>query len=283
MQPGEFADVHTLFAELAGNHMRPVRDLIIELQAGEARHDYVAICEPAIRSLRRSAEGMELPELCVALDAFAKVLSEGGRAGGPTIGGDVRAGLLATYEKLLELMPAAFELDPERHRRDGMVVNSILQQVPGVTRSVIERMYAVGLNSVEMLAGARTDEVAATTGLSRELAARILEKIQAYRRENPAEPSRSSERELMAHLVDQLKKLNAEYERVTDAWTDEAAVRRRQIRVLRSEVVQRVLVILARVGQVDRAKEIERASFAAKVEKIEQYLKEAGPGPASLR
>jgi len=283
VQPGEFADVHTLFAELAGNHMRPVRDLIIELQGGEARFDYVAICEPAIRSLRRSAEGMELPELCVALDTFGAALGDASRAGGATIGGAPRAALLAAYGGLVQLMPAAFELDPERHRRDGIVVSSILQQVPGVTRAAIDKMYAVGLNSVEMLAGAKTDEVAATTGLSRELAGRVLERIQAYRRENPADPSRTSEREVLAHLVDQLKKLNAEYDRVTDAWTDEAAVRRRQLRVLRSEVVQRVLVILARVGQVDRAKEVERASFAAKVEKIEQYLKEAGAAPTPFR
>ena len=59
--PGDLsAEVRNLFAQLAANHMRQVRDFLIDLRWTEATIDWIAICQPALRSLRRAAEKLEL-------------------------------------------------------------------------------------------------------------------------------------------------------------------------------------------------------------------------------
>ena len=53
-----------LFAELAANHMRHVRDFMIDVKWGEAPREWIEICVPAVTSLKRAAERvatMEIP------------------------------------------------------------------------------------------------------------------------------------------------------------------------------------------------------------------------------
>lgn len=64
----DLAEVRSLFAQLAVNHVRQVRDFMIDLRWRDATLEWVGICEPALRSLRRAADKLELRELCGALD-----------------------------------------------------------------------------------------------------------------------------------------------------------------------------------------------------------------------
>ena len=59
-----------LFAELASNHMRHVRDFMIDVKWGEAPREWIEICVPAVLSLRRAAERLGLGELAAALERF---------------------------------------------------------------------------------------------------------------------------------------------------------------------------------------------------------------------
>ena len=73
----DLAEVRALFAQLAANHVRPVRDFLIDLRWGEATLEWIDVCAPSLKSLRRAAEKLELIEMCAALDAFSAALGGG--------------------------------------------------------------------------------------------------------------------------------------------------------------------------------------------------------------
>ena len=56
--------------------MRSVRDFMIDVKWGEATRDWLPVCEPAVRSLLRASERLELDELTKALEKYADSLAQ---------------------------------------------------------------------------------------------------------------------------------------------------------------------------------------------------------------
>ncbi|WP_394823439.1 helix-hairpin-helix domain-containing protein [Pendulispora albinea] len=266
------SDVRGLFGELAANHMQPVRDFVAELTREPANSSWLEICEPAIRSLRRSAEGMDLPDLSHALDGFGASLVAAIKVGGPVIEGPVRDAVLAAYTGLVTVLPEAFTLPAvPSDRREALIVHAVLRQVPGVTRSTIEKLYGAGLTSLEAFYAARAEDLSAAAGISVEVAERIVAKAKSFRTER--DRSRDVEREELAFTTALLRKLQTEFERAAEDWSDSGS-RKRHVRQARAEALLKVEVILARWGAVDLVQEIDKLSFERKLEKIERFVKE---------
>src|SRR5262249_24337105 len=134
--------------DVARVYMSQVRNLMLEVKWGEARAEWLGLCEATLRSLRKMAETMQLADLCEALDGFQKALVEvGQRCQSPVAGAD-KATLLAAYGPLLKSMPHVFELDAERNRREPIIVEALLRQVPDVEKVTIDRLYSAGLTSL---------------------------------------------------------------------------------------------------------------------------------------
>jgi len=272
------ADVRELFEQLAANHMRQVRDFMIDVKWGEATRAWVSVCEPAVASLRRAADKLELPELSSALADYHTALEAAGLAPDRILQGDTKNLLIASYERLLELMPQAFALDSDRTQREMIIVQALLLQVPDVRKVTIDKLYAAGLASLDVMFAARADDIAATTGIPLKMAERIVEKVQLYRKELVAvvpDAARSSERATLASLARELRRQHVEYEQAAASWTDDAVAKKRYLRQARDETLLRVKVILARLGEVERLAMIERVPFHKKVESIEKFLDEA--------
>ncbi len=278
-------ELRDLFIALAVNHMRQVRDFMIGVRWGEAPRNWLPICEPAVNSLLRAAREMELGDLCVSLQEYNTALSHAADATGTTIAGETREALLEAYAKLVEQMPEAFALDEERGRREAIIVHALLQQVPDVHKVTIDKIYAAGLTSLDVLFLAKPDEIAATTGISESIARRIVEKVQHYRGEvsSIADATRASERERLAQLASDLRKLHDDYERAASAWSDDAHEKKKRLRQGRAEVLLQIKVLLAFLGEVDRLNQIEKLPFGRKIEELEAYLrqKRAERRPAS--
>jgi hypothetical protein len=186
--------------------------------------------------------------------------------------------LLVSYERLLEIMPHAFALDTDRTQREAIIVQALLLQVQGVRKVTIDKLYAAGLTSLEVMFTAKADDVVATTGISSVLAERIVEKIQSYRKELKnvvPDASRSSERDRLASLARELKRQHVEYEQAAAGWTEEASSKKKYLRQARDETLLQVKVLLARLGEIDRLAAIERLPFEKKIEKLEAFLEEA--------
>jgi hypothetical protein len=274
----DLAEVRALFAQLAVNHVRQVRDFMIDLRWRDATLDWIGICEPALRSLRRAADKLELRELCGALDRFADALTVAQGGGGGPIDGERRDGLLARYDELSALLPQAFALDLDRNQREAVILQSLLLQVPEVKKVTLDKLYAAGLTTLEALFLATPADIAATTGINEALAARVVERFRAYREQvKSAAPdaTRAHERERVAELTARLRREHDEHERAAQLWTREAEETRKALRKARAQTLLDLQVVLARLGEVERLKELERLPFERKVVHLEAFLEEA--------
>ena len=163
--PVDLAPVRELFAELAANHMRHVRDFMIDVKWGEAPREWMEICVPAVISLRRAAERLELGELAPALDRFGELLKETLEDPARTIEGTAKARLLGEYDQLVAILPQAFALDRDKSRREAVIIQSLCLSVPDVRKVTIDKLHAAGLTSLSMLFEAKADEVSQVAGI----------------------------------------------------------------------------------------------------------------------
>jgi len=283
-QPGsmqtvsDWDEVRSLFAQLAANHVRQVRDFMLDLRLGEATVDWITICHPALRSLRRAADKLELADLCAALDGFHEALVAAATDGARTVSGDRRTSLMTWYDELIALMPQAFALDLDRSQRDAVILQSLLLQVPGVKKVTIDKLYAAGLSTLEAMLLATPADVAATTGIPEALAGRIVARFREFRdqvRSSVPDATRAHERERIAELTTRLRREHYEFELAAQGWTAEADEKKRTLRKARSQTLLDIQVVLARLGEVDRLAEIERLPFERKLAHLESFLEEA--------
>jgi hypothetical protein len=131
---------------------------------------------------------------------------------------------------------------------------------------------------------ARPDEISATTGIGENVAARIVERFQRYRREIAllADSTRMAERKRLGELAAELRSLHREFERAASGWSDDERADKKKFRQARAEALLQVKVLLARLGEVDRLGLIERLPFVRKLDELEAYLREAKPKEAPV-
>jgi hypothetical protein len=270
-------DVRELFLELAADFARPVRDFMIEMRWNDPRREWLAICVPAVRSLKRSAETMEMADLTAALGGYLTALEEAQTSPAAILDEAERAPLLKAYQDLAKVMPDGFSLEAERDRREPIIVQSLLLQVPEVRKVTLDKLYAAGLTNLSMYFASKPDDIAFAAGLDTALAARIVDRFQQYKRELEAPPdeTRSRERAQLAQLTETLSQLTQEYERASTDWSKQATADKRRLRQEREEVLLSVTLLLARLGEVDRVRALETLPFQAKVKDLQAYLNES--------
>jgi hypothetical protein len=274
----DLAEVRSLFAQLATNHVRPVRDFLMDLRWGEATIEWVDVCTPSLKSLRRAAEKLELTEMCSALDAFSAALAGAKDAGTRTIESYARAAILSAHESLAQLMPQAFALDLDQTQRESAILQSLLLQVPDVKKVTIDKLYAAGLTTLQAMLLANPGDIAATTGIDETVAKRIVARFRDYHAQVQAgvpDATRAAERARIAELTAKLRKEHEAFEAASQGWTRESAEQKRQLRDKRARTLLDIEVVLARLGEVERCKEIERLPFEKKVAHLEAFLEEA--------
>ncbi len=274
----DLGEVRSLFAQLAANHVRSVRDFVIDLRWSDATAEWITICSPALRSLRRAAEKLELAELCRALDKFAEVLVAAQSEPGNTITGERRTAILSCYDELSRLMPQAFALDMDQSQRESVILQSLLLQVPDVKKVTLDKMYAAGLSTLEAMLLATAPDIAATTGVAEVTAQRIVDRFRAYRAHVKAtapDAARTRERQHIADLTSRLRREHDAYERTSQSWSREAEEQKKELRKVRAQTLLDIQVELARLGEVDRLTQIERLPFEGKLTELESFLEDA--------
>lgn len=273
----DLTPVRELFAELAAGHMRHVRDFMIDVKWGEATREWIEICVPAVVSLRRASERLDLPELGTYLEAFGEELSRA-QSGHRTLSSEDKERLLSSYEKLEGLMPQAFALDRDRSQREAVIIQALFLSVPDVRKVTIDKLYAAGLTSLEVLFAAKADEIAQVAGIHEGLAKRIVQRFGAYRTElSNASPqdARAAERERLAMLTKKLREHHHGYEEAKTGWSPEAKAKKRELFRAREETWLEVSLLLARFGEVERLKGIEKIPFERRIAQLTDYLEEA--------
>ncbi|OYT70283.1 MAG: hypothetical protein CFK52_11480 [Chloracidobacterium sp. CP2_5A] len=270
-------EVRTLFSEIAANYIRPVKAFMIELRAGAARKEWLEMCQPAISSLGKSALGMSMEDVSDAVHDFEGLLSEARASREGLVGGELRERILHSYQTLTELLPATFVIDDSTLQSEGMIVNSLLKQIPEVGKVTIDKLYRAGLITIEsFLVGAKED-LAVATGLPIWLAEKIVEKFKSYQQQLESGAVQSGRDGLLARLEQLTRDLQDAHEAYEIATTEEssnpsAAEDRRFYRQARQETQLQINVLLAELGAIELANEIQRLSFEKRIERLRRYV-----------
>jgi hypothetical protein len=273
------AAVRATFEDLSVAHVRPLRNMLIDLKWGEPLAAWLDLARPALKSLRKMAEQVEMSDLVKAIDGFSTALDKAAQAGAAPIE-QTREPLLAAYAPLVKALPRAFELEGERDRREPIIVQSILRQVAALEPLMVQRLYAVGLGRLDTLLKATAEEIAVVADLPASVASAVVAKVQELRRGADGAADVANTRRAVQPLVRSLETSQHAYEKAAAGWSPEAVSKKRRYRREREQTFLQIKVVLARAGEVDLVQRMDTHSFARRIEELERYLREAAGAAA---
>jgi hypothetical protein len=271
------AEIQRLFAQIAAHHSAQIRDFVLELSHGDTTRQWAELCAPAVGSLKRAAATIKHGRLVSALEEFERALRAALRSNLAMVTGEYRRSLMVGYDQLREVLPAAFDIRSDRDRREPVIIDSLLRQVPGMHALCIARLYAAGVTSLAAFFRARPADLCATAGIDPDIARAIVEHFEVYRiqREQTApDRGRKSERNELRTIIDTLAAREREYR---DAEENEDRRRKREIRNERNALVQRLDLLLAQLGEIDLVNELKRIPVERKIKRIDRYLRQPVP------
>jgi hypothetical protein len=270
------SDNRKLYADIAANFSRPIKDFILELKQGSATKEWIDVCRPVVASLLDAATSMELQELSACLDAFGQALAEARTDDGPTPRNVRRERILSLYDKLVQIQPDAFTIDEVGSQRESIIVHSLLRQIPEVGYVTIEKLYRVGLTSRETLLQARDQDLVSLAGIPLALSKRICDEVQAHQRQSEGLSPDALKEARRARLVGLVPRLRRHHEAFKQA-CDEVNVDRklagtkRDARRKRRDCALEVEVLLAEMGEVALVRRIQALAFERRIEQLEEY------------
>ncbi|MCW5804663.1 MAG: hypothetical protein KIT31_19990 [Deltaproteobacteria bacterium] len=270
----DLAAVRGVFNEVAAVHVTQVRDVMLELRYGDADAAWIESTRPALQSLRQMASQLELADLCQALDDFVAGV-EAAVANKARLGDAEKHELLRRYQKLIELIPAAFELDAERDRREPIIIEALLNQVAGVERRTIDKLFSIGLNRLDAFVKSTAEEISVVSGISLELATAIVAQFTSYRvgaQAAVAARDPVAERRHLHDLLITMSLQNDDFVHASSRWSADAVAKKREARRLREQTYQRIRVALARLGEKDLLGRLEPLSFKERIAMLDRYL-----------
>jgi hypothetical protein len=271
-----------LFQELVVANAQTIRDFMIEIRLGEPNEDWITYCEPAVRAILRSAEGMGHADLVARLRVFlgtldaAKAALAGARADDAApraIRGEAREKIIDAYSELIVFFPEAFALEAEANAREALIVSTLLSKVPNLHKVGLDRIQATGLASLGLFYVSREKDIVELTGVPAEVAAGVVEVFRDYRRRasllSPA-GARLEERR-------GLREAAASVMTATKAYDDapQGSAERRKQRRWRSLALAELTLFLARLGELERVKRLESLPFSARCAEVLAFLDEA--------
>ena len=277
--PADLAAVRATFEDLSVVYVRPLRNMMIDLKWGEPVAVWLDLARPALKSLRKMADQVELTDLVKAIDGFSAALDKAVQGSGQSLE-TTRDVLLAAYAPLAKAMPKAFELDGERDRREPIIVQSVLRQVSLLEPLMVQRLYAVGLGRLDTLLKATAEEIAVVADLPGPVAAAVVGKVQELRRGADGAADVANTRRAVQPLVRSLESIQHSYEKAAAGWSVTAVTTKRRHRKEREQAFLQIKVTLARAGEVDLVQRIDTMSYARRIDELERYLREAAGAAA---
>jgi hypothetical protein len=269
--PADEAAARGIFEDLAIAHVRPVRNMMLELRWGDGVGAWLDLARPALRSLRKMAEPVGLTDLCKALDAFSVALDAEARSREP--GAAER--MLAAYQPLVAALPRAFTIDGDRDRREPLLLQALLRQVPGLEPLMIQRLAAAGLGTLDPIMRARADELAAVAALPVTVAAALASKVQELHTPAAAALETATARRALHTRIRALEACQQAFEKACTRWSAESRAAKRRYRRERELAYLPIVVALARAGEVDLVDRLSTLPFARRIEELDRCLRAA--------
>jgi hypothetical protein len=281
--PDDAIAARDLFAEIAGHHWRPVKNFIFELKRGTTTKEWIEISRPVLSSILSAAESIAIPEVSRCLEDLDESLAMAQQDERHDVSGESRELILSIYEELAQLLPDAFAVGEEGHRREAIIMHSLLRQVPGIGYVTLCKLYEAGLASLDALFLATPSEMCDTTGVSLTLCQRICDKIQEHRSRSEStspEQLREGDRRRLAQLVSEMRRHHETFKTACEAdHPDESiAAQKRNSRSKRQACALEINVMLAEMGEVGMVEQLEKLAFEQRVLQLEEHLAQHAAG-----
>jgi hypothetical protein len=165
---------------------------------------------------------------------------------------------------------------PEPDRREPMVLEALLLQIPGVDSLAVFKLTAAGLARFGPLLRCTPAELARQAGLPLATAEVILTELAGWKGglNAPAggEPQAAAWRSLEP-LLAELTQHNANLERATSGWSKDQVSARRRLRQDRDRVYMSIKASLASIGELDLLMRMEKLSFAKRIDELHRLLR----------
>lgn len=264
-----------MFDEIAATHLRPIRDVVLEVRYGAAPASWLRPCRAAIRQLVQAAEQLERSDLSPKLLALDGALADAESTSNGSVEGQARDALLGAYDALVPIAPELLSLESEHGRREPVLVRSLLLQIEGVETVTLEKLWAAGLGELRTLTQAKPEEISVVCGIEADVAGAIAARLSRFVRELGGTLSTAdagAERTRLRALVDSLRSRNEEFEKMAEKWSESAIAAKRRLRVERARVLHEIVVTLARLGEVQRIAVLDRLPYARKINELNQYV-----------
>jgi hypothetical protein len=210
LQADEEASIQALFAEITAAYAVPLKNFIFDLHRHAASRDSIECCRLVLRSIRSAAERVNLPETVRRMEELDRSLALGQVGTNRFLEGEVRDQILSDYDSLTKVLPESFHIGDESRRREDIIIQSLLQEIPGVGCVTLEKLYESGLGSLHMLFLANPEDLAAATAIRRPLCEKICLRMKQYRGEievRASDSGQSEHRSRLAEISNELRKL----------------------------------------------------------------------------
>lgn len=277
---GDDSAARELFLQMAVGAATPLRDFLVEVELGHGSSAWVGVVRPVARNLADSARELGIQRLPSLLEDLLTVVSEAETAGPATLfEGELKERLRGAAQRLVDEFPEVFSVEGERDRREPLLVQALLEQVAGVGKVTLDKLFAAGFVQLEAFYKCPAADLSSLTGIPLELAVRVHARFISHRDEVRAQPvdgGRAAERAQLEEQTELLARLQQAFSRAsTDA--------RRELRRERQEVLARISVSLVRLGALELAQRVERAGYDRKIELLRESLRDGSEGATQLR
>lgn len=264
-----------LFASIAANYSKPVKDFVFELKRGTATKEWIEICQPVMGSIIDGAESLELHDVAQRMLEFRDALALAQASDGQVLDDDCRDFILSCYDELIGVLPETFSLDEQDQRRESIIIHSLLRQVPGVGHVTFEKLYGAGLTSLDALFLANESDLSAVSGVPMALCEKICRKIGEHRdrlRETSPESAQIDRHGRLADLVRDLQKHHDRFQKIAAEENPELAGEKREALRQRQSCVLQINVLLAEMGEVDLVERMKKLGLDKRIEHLTQFL-----------
>ena len=272
---GAYADMQSLFSDMVAAHVAPIRDLLLELETGGARREWLDLCRPAARALKNAAEQLPDRQLHRALRTLSDALEAASPPGSARIEEPERKNLREAYAALSSLLPSVSALDDERARREPIIIQAIFQCTVGLGRVQRDKLVAAGFTGLSTLCMARADELASASGIPFELAERLVLQVEHFKRaaaQSALDANRAGERDALAQLTRRLRQQNEAFEASRQGWSRQDQDAKRRAQRAREQTLAQASIVLAQLGELALIDQLEKLPFERKLSELERFL-----------
>lgn len=186
--------------------------------------------------------------------------------------GKNRTPMVEALAELEAVAPLPFKVDEQCRACEGLIVEQVLAEVPGVDSSTIQKIQRKKLDKLEFWQNLNSSELSKHFSQQPDWFDAAQEGFLRY-------SQRRSEQWLSAVIMgkkaaigQQLNALSSAGEAFQAACDDDDSARRRETRRKRQEQANAAILLLAEFGEVDILREVEHSSVQMKIERLGQWL-----------